>query len=301
MRNAGIETSRVHWLLIIGAALVIYLWFFLMAASKFIDVRNEKIAKKNTEEITSLREQVSSLQRFRADESAAPAEFSPNIPGGFSKTYSIHFTIYSFNDLLLQELPAKLEKIYNTIISDTNLYNFNPPERFEIYIYKDLKMYKENTKRAEWSGGFVADRKIYTFEGKHLDYILPHETTHLIFNDFMDGKAVKLSAWINEGLAMYEENKTGNIKKPFFDKSARLALPEFLIFDLSAAPIEKINIWYLHAESLVRFMLEKRAKIKFYNFLTKLREAENIDSALFWGYQSEFQTIQDLEKTWLSE
>lgn len=301
MKTAGIETSRVHWLLIIGSAVVIYLWFFLMAVSKFIDVRNEKIVKKNTEEIGGLREQISTLQRSRTVQAGETAEFFPDIPHGFSKIYSIHFIIYSFNSLLLEELPVKLEKIYNTIISDTNLYNFNPPERFEIYIYKDRQMYKETTKRAEWSGGFVTNKKMYTFEGNHLDYILPHETTHLIFNDFMDGRAVKLSAWINEGLAMYEENKTSDIKKPIFDKSKRITMPEFLIFDLHTASIEKINIWYLQAESLIEFMLEKKAKIKFYNFLTNLRDTENIDSALFWGYQSEFQTMQDLEKTWLNE
>ncbi|MBN1384863.1 MAG: hypothetical protein JW983_08285 [Elusimicrobia bacterium] len=301
MKTSPMGTNRIHWLMIIGVALVIYLCFFLMAISSFIDRKNEKIVRKNNEKLESLKGQIASLQRAKAYESVPSREFTPNIPNGFSKTYSVHFTIYSFNNQLLEELAPKMEKIYNAIIADTNLYNFNPPERFEIYIYKDVQMYKENTKRAEWSGGFVFDRKMYTFEGPHLDYILPHEATHLIFNDFMQGKATKISVWVNEGLAMYEENKNSNIKKYEFDKSKRMEMPEFLTLNLYTAPVKKVEIWYAQAESLITFMLEKRAKTNFYNFLATLRETENLDSALFLGYQSEFQTIYDLEKAWLKD
>lgn len=298
----GISAERSYWLATIGIVLAIYLWFFLMAVSKFIDIKNEKIAKQNEEELQTLKEQINSQQRFKTD-TTSTEEITPTLPDGLFQIYSAHFTIYSTNEPSLKDLTQQVEKIYGTVISDTNLYNFNPPERFLIYIYPDAQSYKENTKQPEWSGGFAANRKIYTFEGKQLLYILPHEITHLIFNDFMGGKAIKVSKWLNEGLAMYEETKNSDIKikKPLFDKTKRLTLSEFLAYDFETAPAEKVNIWYSQAESLLGFLLTKYSKEKFYNFLTKLRETENTDEALFWGYQSELKNMSDLEAAWLNE
>jgi len=298
----GISAERSYWLATIGIVLAIYLWFFLMAVSKFIDIKNERITKQKEEELQTLKEQINSQQRFKTDTVSAE-EITPTLPDGLSQIYATHFTVHSTNEPSLKDLAQQVEKIYGTVISDTNLYNFNPPERFLIYIYPDAQSYKENTKRPEWSGGFATNRKIYTFEGKHLSYILPHEITHLIFNDFMGEKATKVTKWINEGLAMYEETKNLDIKikKPPFDKTKRLTLSEFLAFDFETATAEKVNIWYSQAESLTGFLLAKYPKEKFYNFLTKLRETENTDEALFWGYQSEFKNMSDLETAWLNE
>lgn len=296
----GLEVERSYWLATIGIVLSIYLWFFLMVIVKFIDIKNEKIVMRNEKELQALKEQIASQKRFKTDTVSIP-DFTPALPDGLSQIYTAHFTVYSMNEPLLKDLAQQVEKIYETVITDTNLYNFNPPERFSIYIYSDAQSYKENTKRPEWSGGFAINRKVYTFEGKHLSYILPHEITHLIFNDFMGEKAVKISKWINEGLAMYEENKNSNIKKPLFDKTNRLTLDEFLSLDFETAPTAKINIWYQQAESITGFLLIKYPKEKFYNFLMKLRETENIDEALFWGYQSEFKNMSDLEKTWIKK
>lgn len=302
MKLFGISAERSYWLATIGIVLAIYLWFFLMAVSKFIDIKNEKIAKQNEEDLQTLKEQINSQQRFKTD-AVSTIEITPVLPDGLSPIYSAHFTVYSTNEPSLKTFAQQVEKIYAAIISDTNLYNFNPPERFLIYIYPDAKSYKENTKRPEWSGGFATNGKIYTFEGKHLSYILPHEITHLIFNNFMNNKAEKISKWLNEGLAMYEETKNLEIKikKPPFDKTKRLTLSEFLEFDFETAAPAQVNIWYSQAESLLGFLLTKYPKEKFYNFLTKLRETENTDEALFWGYQSEFKNMQDLETAWLNE
>ncbi|MBI5574042.1 MAG: hypothetical protein HY919_05770 [Elusimicrobia bacterium] len=300
MKLFGISAERSYWLATIGIVLAIYLWFFLMAVSKFIDIKNKKIVKQNEEELQSLKVQITTQQRFKTDTVSAE-EITPALPDGLFQIYSTHFTVHSTNEPSLKDLAQLTEKIYGTIISDTNLYNFNPPERFLIYIYPDAQSYKENTKRPEWSGGFAANRKIYTFEGKHLSYILPHEITHLIFNDFMGVKAVKVSKWLNEGLAMYEETKNSDIKKPLFDKTKRLPLSEFLTFDFETAATEKVNIWYSQSESLTGFLLTEYPKEKFYNFLTKLRETKNTNEALFWGYQSEFKNMADLENAWLKE
>ncbi|MDD5688105.1 MAG: peptidase MA family metallohydrolase [Elusimicrobia bacterium] len=300
MKLFGFEIERSYWLLTIGVVVGIYLWFFLMTVSRFIDLKNAKIERKYEEEVESIKEQIIIVQRLKSD-NAPYADVSLTIPDGLNQIYTTHFIIYSSNEPLLKELSQQVETIFSTIIADTNLYNFKPPERFPIYIYKDAQMYKEFTKRPEWSGGFVMDRKIYTFEGNHLKYILSHEIAHLIFNDFMDNKAVNISKWINEGVAMYEENKVSNIEKPQFDKSKRISMQEFLAFDILSAETSKVSLWYLQADSLVTFLLEKRAKLKFYNFLTKLKETENFDEALFWGYQSEFKNIADLESAWLDD
>ncbi|MEW6557977.1 MAG: hypothetical protein AB1349_11615 [Elusimicrobiota bacterium] len=300
----GLEVERSYWLATIGVVLGIYLWFFLTVAVKFVDTRNAKIVTQNFEELQTLKEQISLLQRLKFDNVVYTEAVLPILPESLNRIDTIHFTVYttlSVDEYSVKETAQFVEKIYNTIIADTELYNFNPYEKFTIYIYKDAQQYKELTKRPVWSGGFVLNRKIYTFEGQHLKYILSHEITHLIFNDFMNGKAEKISQWLNEGLAMYEETKTTGIKKPQFDRTKRIPIDEFLIFDLSNAEAEKVNLWYQQAESLVTFLIEKRAKLKFYNFLVKLKETENVNEALFWGYQSEFKSIGDLENVWLKE
>ena len=215
MKLFGISAERSSWLAIIGVGLATYLWFFLMAVSKFIDIKNEKIVKQNEDELQMLQEQITSRQRFAESASSTLGITTTEVPDteGLSKIYATHFTIYSTNESSIKDLAQKVEKIYETVIFDTNLYNFNLPERFSIYIYGDAKIYTENTKRPKWSGGFVTNRKIYTFEGEHLSHILPHEISHLIFNDFMNNKAVGISKWINE--------RGGTTEKPLRERVAQ--------------------------------------------------------------------------------
>jgi len=63
----GISAERSYWLATIGIVLAIYLWFFLMAISKFIDIKNEKIAKQNEKELQTLKKQINLQQRFKTD------------------------------------------------------------------------------------------------------------------------------------------------------------------------------------------------------------------------------------------
>ena len=255
MKLFNIEVERSYWLLTIGVVIGIYIWFFFMAMSKFIEIKNSKIEQQSNEEQELLKEQFVITQRLKADIGIYD-EVSPVFPEGFQQLYTPHFVVYSLNRPLLDEIVQYVEQIYSAVITDTNLYSFNLSERFPIYVYDDSKMYVECTKRPVWSGGFVMSRKIYAFDSKNLKNIIYHEVTHLIFNDFMAGKAEKISRWINEGLASYEENKIPDLRKPVFNKSKRLSADEFLTLDLSTASSEKVNIWYQQAESLIAYMLE---------------------------------------------
>ena len=297
MKLFNIEVERSYWRLTIGVVMAIYLWFFFMAISKFVEIKNERILKTNTEELQSLKEQIVLMQRLKSDAGIYP-ESIPDFPAGYSQLYTPHFLLLSYNEQLLNNVVQYIEQIYSSVISDTNLYNFNPFERYTIYIYKDSKDYKEKTKRPEWSGGYVSSRKIYTYESDNIKNILSHEVTHLIFNDFLATLAEKIPKWIHEGLAIHQEKKFSNLKTYPFDKMNFLPADEFLNFDLSKASSEKVNIWYLQSGSIISFMLDNYPKEHFYNFILKLKETANIDNALSWGYQSRFNNFSDLEAEW---
>src|SRR4030042_4577876 len=107
---------------------------------------------------------------------------------------STHFIIYykEAPQRFIDQLIDKAEGYYNDIADNLGFRRYNFwlwDNRAKIYIYDDAETYQAATKQPAWSYGCanVQDKVISTFINSKVffDTILPHETGHIIFREFI--------------------------------------------------------------------------------------------------------------------
>lgn len=223
---------------------------------------------------------------------------------------TIYFAIFTYNSTLLENLMKRLESIRERILTDTDLISFGFSDRMSVYIYKDKEEYKKKTKRPEWSSGFAFKDALYIYEQENPDIILAHEMTHLLLRRFTGAESIhKIPLWVNEGLATYEESLyypqgTGPSKEIRENLKNGRHIPAQEFFSMKPSgekDKDRVSLWYWQARSCVNFLIEKKGRRKFYNFLNFLKEGKSVEQALSEATWSELKTLSELEAAWLSD
>lgn len=225
------------------------------------------------------------------------ANFAPLDPG--AKTAAcLHFEVRAYSAEQAEGVCRLAEQAYERIMRDTNLYSFMQREPYPIVIYGSHEEYIRKTGMPEWSGGAAAGNSIFTYDGSQLAPVLSHEMTHLIFSEFM-GRATAPLRWINEGLAVYEEQQAsgrsglalppGRVPLPF-DRMADAAPLSEAAFDASA--------WYAQVSSVARFMIERGGRMGFGQFLGGLRDGRSVGEAIRFAFPGIWGGLEDLEAAW---
>jgi hypothetical protein len=117
----------------------------------------------------------------------------------------------------------------------------------------------------------------------------------------------KLPLWLDEGVAVYMEDKYANTYQPgisflrekIADNSyLKLSrLNSITVKDLDAESQDFVNLFYLESFSLINFIMNKYGKYKFSNFLRRLRKGETIETALSKSFY-DFKNFGRLESLW---
>ena len=181
--------------------------------------------------------------------------------------------------------------------------------RAKIYIAQDKKEYKEKFPCPFWSQACVNyfQKKIYTYKDQEkFSSFLAHELAHIIFREYIGEKLLPL--WVDEGMAIYIEakytnpdlenflrEKTKNMikKKKYidFDKINKVQLKK------NEADKELIDLFYTQAWSMVNFLRIRFGKIKFKEYLEKIKEGKSIEEAIFSTYGL-IDNNRDFERLW---
>jgi hypothetical protein len=187
-------------------------------------------------------------------------------------------------------------------------------ERINIYLYTDSASYVAGEfAPPEWSNGIaIYQKKLIVSheqpEVSKLHSVLAHEMSHLLFEGYWAEKKQHPPVWLNEGLAMMEENP--DVKRPENSDWYRamlsltdghvIPLKQFFLInptkDLATSEKDSVSYWYVQAYSIVYFLYRKHTRLQFRNFCSLLREGKTLQQALWKAYR--YSSLEKFESEW---
>ena len=246
-----------------------------------------------------------------------------------------HFIVYYARGLkdFAVEVLRKAEKDYKTLADYLGYARYSRfwtwDNRVKIYIYPDRKTYLQLTGEPAWSAGVASyNRKeivSFAWSDNFLEFLLPHEITHLMFRDFVGFKG-EVPLWLDEGVAQWAEVARRNqIKGQMKDLSRQpvlLPLADMMRLDLDRVGASEmisvralgpddtgriayirgqdlIGLYYLQAASSVGFLIERYGADDFTVFCRELRDGKTLEGALRAAYPQRIKSLDDLEGVWL--
>lgn len=239
--------------------------------------------------------------------------FGPDVFGmDWQEAKGDHFIVYYNGDEhFASDVLQKAENCYQQIASDLGYVRYDKfwqwNNRAKIFIYPDKNSYLKATGYPSWSAGGAdhPKKEISGFSNNQefLNAILPHETAHLIFRDFVGFKG-EIPLWLDEGVAQWQERSKRRVIKYFIRKQYNdkqfIPLADLTKMDIrSVQDAKTVQNFYVEALSLVDFMIEKYGTDRFTQFCRQLRDGKSLDEALGFTYPTDINTLNELEKKWL--
>lgn len=229
----------------------------------------------------------------------------PGLEAGAQENSSLHFKVKAYGQSTVLDVSAVAEAAYTRIMTDTGLSSFMPRGLYQIVVYGTQDEYRKKTGQPDWSGGVAVGNAIYTYMSPRLEAVLSHEITHLIWFEFM-GRVNPDHRWVNEGLAVLQENKAlgsrgqgdmfsvlrGNLR------SQPIPMDQMIRLVPATERAYEVSLWYAQAESMVRFMIERGGRIGFSQFLNALRYDKSLDQAVAEGFPGSWRTLEELDRDW---
>ncbi len=221
---------------------------------------------------------------------------------------STHFLVYYKNapEEQVDELVRRAEGYYDSIAEQFGFNRFNFwtwDNRAKIYVYDNQEDYRQSTQSYGWSGGhvFINQKLIQGFagSGEFLDNMLPHELAHIIFLEMVGFNNPSVPLWLQEGVATYQEQNYGLFKTEMADRIRRgdyLSLGALTYFQPASEGEDKVRLFYLESNSLVKYLITQFGKDTFVDFCRHLRDNRNLLAALRKAYS--FNSLDELEAAW---
>lgn len=229
----------------------------------------------------------------------------PGLDAGAQENAGLHFKVKAYGADVVLGISSMAESAYSRIMIDTGINSFLPLGLYQIVVYGTQDEYRKKTGQPQWSGGVAVGNAIYTYLSPRLEAVLAHEITHLIWFEYM-GHVNPDYRWINEGLAVFQENKAlgkyghGDLFSALRGNLRAQPIPLDQMIHLAPASERayEVSLWYAQSESMVRFMIERGGRIGFSQFLGGLRYDHNFDQAVAEGFPGLWRTLAELESDW---
>jgi len=131
--------------------------------------------------------------------------------------------------------------------------------------------------------GMVVAPNIVLLLGDHpeVDRTIAHELTHVVVGLATENPYAEIPAWLNEGLAMYNEGELRGGNAAALEEAIRRnqLIPVRSMTSPPGEP-EKVNLFYGEAYSIVEFLLKTYGKEKMADLLAVFKEGTLTDDAL---------------------
>lgn len=150
--------------------------------------------------------------------------------------------------------------------------------------------------------GTVVEQDILLLLGSDpgLEITIFHELTHIVLGQATDNPFVEMPAWLNEGLASYNE---GDVRSGY-DRAVDRACASNTLMPIrwlatAATSPDRVTLFYAQSRSVVRFLLEEHGQEKLLALLQKIKEGNLIDTALEEVYRFDQDGLEDRWREWL--
>lgn len=230
------------------------------------------------------------------------------LDAGANQLESLHFIVHGYGADNVKQISTAAEDDYNRIMVDTNLFSFIPRGLYQVWVYATPEEYRQKTRQPEWSGGVTVGNAIYTYQGARLAQTLAHEMTHLIVYEYMGQGTpgpnwMNDLRWLNEGLAVYEEQKAAGIADLFAAVRTNLTqqpIPMDQMITLAPATHNQytVSLWYAESESLVQFLIDRGGRLAFSQFLGQLQQGQTLERAMSIAYSNSWRDVGDFFQNW---
>lgn len=199
------------------------------------------------------------------------------------------------------ELREMLRKTYRQISKDFGFY-FNHQI---VVLLLDEVDFKKMTNMPHWVAG-VYDGKVrmplnrFDFNDKELKAITTHEVTHAFVAAM---SAMRAPAWINEGLAEYEENQIREVDTLVFDSAVAtntlFSLDQLMAQDTTTTITDtlKVSLFYQQSFKLTQYLVKRYKMFKIKEMLAAYGKGKNSDEVVREVLKI---SIARLEKEWLA-
>ncbi len=208
-------------------------------------------------------------------------------------------------------IKSTAEKYYRIITQQLNFYRDKSwiwENRAKVFIANDRDDYLESFECSPWSAACVdyQGKIIYTYpDQEKFISVFVHELTHIIFREYIKGG--KLPLWLDEGVAVYMEDKYGHtysggtsslkqkIREDTYIKFSEL--DKMTVGSLNNKNQDYINLFYLESFSIINFIIKKYGKYKFSSLLRMLKKGLGAEEALAKVFY-DFKDLNKMEAEW---
>jgi hypothetical protein len=135
--------------------------------------------------------------------------------------------------------------------------------------------------------GVVVAPDIVLLHGTHaeVDRTIAHELTHVVVGLATDNPYGDIPAWLNEGLAMYNEGELRGGNQAALAVAIREdRLHSVRTLTAATGKPDEVNLWYGEAYSVVEFLIETYGKEKMAELLAVFKEGTPYDEAMMRVY-----------------
>lgn len=227
---------------------------------------------------------------------------------------SEHFIInYSLgvDESFVKEVADTSERFYSQITEEFNLVRNQLwlwDNRAKISIAKDKDDYVKRFPCGAWSAACVdyTNKMIYTYPGQsNFNSIFIHELTHIIFREYIG--MMKLPLWIDEGVALYMEDKyrNGFYQNSLYHITAAVKNDKYIKFSdldkinllaLNSQSKEQIQQFYIQSFSIINFLIKRYGRDTFAQFLFFMKSSFDYQQVLPKVFS--ITNREELEQLW---
>lgn len=208
----------------------------------------------------------------------------------------------------------KAEYYYDRIAQEVGYSRYNKfwtwDKRVQIVVYTDANDFAQHTNQPGWAGGgAIRHRKLsaiitYKHEDGFMDGLLPHEISHLILKDFI-GRAQPIPLWFDEGVAQLQEEGKKEKARVFMRYMVKedKYIPFRSLFNHDIRREKDVNkaaLFYIQSVSIVDFLISRYGSENFRELCGFLKEGLSFEQALDKAYASTIDSVDDLQKKWVS-
>ena len=231
---------------------------------------------------------------------------------------SLHFTVFSDDAAFSRDVLARLESTLQRIISGLGLKQ-RLLEKCLVFVWPSRGDFVEGVAslgapHPEYSGGFAIaatardPHQLYLFRDKDLfTNVIPHELSHLMLEIILNlSRRREIPPWLHEGFAQsQEERSVPDLLRTILDARAAgnfIPLGDVSRYREYPHSAEKLRLFYLESEALVRFLMEEQAYPgEFLNFCERMVFwGDNLEQAIRMAYRNRFPNLKTLEELWLN-